>query len=91
MIYMQQSRWQIAVSPDSPVGIYVMSPHHFTFGMSASKSRPTRCSTPHGRQPLGRANEPDAVAHVIAYLTGEQARPITGTVLAVDAGRVSTR
>jgi NAD(P)-dependent dehydrogenase (short-subunit alcohol dehydrogenase family) len=39
--------------------------------------------------PLGRANEPDEVAHVIAYLAGEQARPITGTVLAVDAGRVS--
>jgi NAD(P)-dependent dehydrogenase (short-subunit alcohol dehydrogenase family) len=40
--------------------------------------------------PLGRANEPDEVAHVIAYLAGEQARPITGTVLAVDAGRIST-
>jgi NAD(P)-dependent dehydrogenase (short-subunit alcohol dehydrogenase family) len=39
--------------------------------------------------PLGRANEPDEVAHAIAYLAGEQARPITGTVLAVDAGRVS--
>jgi NAD(P)-dependent dehydrogenase (short-subunit alcohol dehydrogenase family) len=39
--------------------------------------------------PLGRANEPDEVAHVIAYLAGERARPITGTVLAVDAGRVS--
>ncbi|MCW2885462.1 MAG: family NAD(P)-dependent oxidoreductase [Streptosporangiaceae bacterium] len=38
--------------------------------------------------PLGRANEPDEVAHAIAYLAGEQARPITGTVLAVDAGRV---
>jgi len=40
--------------------------------------------------PLGRANEPDEVAHVIAYLAGEGARPITGTVLAVDAGRIST-
>jgi NAD(P)-dependent dehydrogenase (short-subunit alcohol dehydrogenase family) len=40
--------------------------------------------------PLGRANEPDEVAHVIAYLAGEQARPITGAVLAVDAGRIST-
>ena len=40
--------------------------------------------------PLGRANEPDEVASVIAYLAGEQARPITGTVLAVDAGRIST-
>jgi NAD(P)-dependent dehydrogenase (short-subunit alcohol dehydrogenase family) len=40
--------------------------------------------------PLGRANEPDEVARVIAYLAGEQARPITGTVLAVDAGRIST-
>ena len=39
--------------------------------------------------PLGRANEPAEVARVIAYLAGEQARPITGTVLAVDAGRVS--
>jgi NAD(P)-dependent dehydrogenase (short-subunit alcohol dehydrogenase family) len=39
--------------------------------------------------PLGRANEPDEVARAIAYLAGEQARPITGTVLAVDAGRVS--
>ncbi|SDN93332.1 SDR family oxidoreductase [Actinacidiphila guanduensis] len=38
--------------------------------------------------PLGRANEPDEVADVIACLAGEQARPITGTVLAVDAGRV---
>lgn len=33
---------QIAMSPDSPVGMYVMSPHHFTFGMPASKSRPSR-------------------------------------------------
>lgn len=40
--------------------------------------------------PLGRANEPDEVARVIAYLAGEGARPITGTVLAVDAGRVAT-
>jgi NAD(P)-dependent dehydrogenase (short-subunit alcohol dehydrogenase family) len=40
--------------------------------------------------PLGRANEPDEVARVIAYLAGEDARPITGTVLAVDAGRVAT-
>ena len=40
--------------------------------------------------PLGRANEPNEVAQVIAYLAGEQARPITGTVLAVDAGRIST-
>ncbi|MEV5527638.1 SDR family oxidoreductase [Streptomyces prunicolor] len=39
--------------------------------------------------PLGRAEEPDEVAHVIAYLAGEQVRPITGTVLAVDAGCVS--
>jgi NAD(P)-dependent dehydrogenase (short-subunit alcohol dehydrogenase family) len=40
--------------------------------------------------PLGRANEPDEVARVIAYLAGEDARPITGAVLAVDAGRVAT-
>jgi hypothetical protein len=39
--------------------------------------------------PLGRANKPDEVAHVIVYLAGEQARPITGTVLAVGAGSVS--
>jgi len=40
--------------------------------------------------PLGRAKEPDEVARVIAYLAGEDARPITGTVLAVDAGRSAT-
>lgn len=40
--------------------------------------------------PLGRANEQDEVARVIAYLAGEQAHPITGTVLAVDAGHIST-
>lgn len=40
--------------------------------------------------PLGRANEPDEVARVIAYLAGGDARPITGAVLAVDAGRVAT-
>jgi NAD(P)-dependent dehydrogenase (short-subunit alcohol dehydrogenase family) len=39
---------------------------------------------------LGRANEPDEVARVIAYLAGEDARPITGTVFAVDAGRSAT-
>ena len=40
--------------------------------------------------PFGRANEPGEVAHVIAYLAAEQARPITGTVLAVYAGRLRT-
>jgi NAD(P)-dependent dehydrogenase (short-subunit alcohol dehydrogenase family) len=40
--------------------------------------------------PLGRANEPADVAHVIAYLAGDGARPLTGTVLAVDSGRVAT-
>jgi NAD(P)-dependent dehydrogenase (short-subunit alcohol dehydrogenase family) len=40
--------------------------------------------------PLGRPSEPDEVARVIAYLAGEDARPVTGTVLAVDAGRVAT-
>ena len=40
--------------------------------------------------PLGRPNEPDEVARVIAYLAGEDARPVTGTVLAVDAGRAAT-
>jgi len=35
--------------------------------------------------PLGRANEPGEVAHVIGYLAGEQARPITGTVLVSPA------
>jgi len=39
--------------------------------------------------PLGRPNEPDEVARVIAYLAGEDARPVTGTVLAVDAGRTA--
>jgi NAD(P)-dependent dehydrogenase (short-subunit alcohol dehydrogenase family) len=39
--------------------------------------------------PLGRPNEPDEVARVIAYLAGPDARPVTGTVLAVDAGRVA--
>ena len=29
------------------------------------------------------------VPRVIAYLAGEDARPVTGTVLAVDAGRVA--
>ncbi len=33
--------------------------------------------------PLQRANEP-------AYLAGETARPLTGVVLAVDAGRTAT-
>jgi meso-butanediol dehydrogenase/(S,S)-butanediol dehydrogenase/diacetyl reductase len=37
--------------------------------------------------PLGRASEPDEVARVIAYLADEDARQITGAVLAVDAGR----
>jgi NAD(P)-dependent dehydrogenase (short-subunit alcohol dehydrogenase family) len=40
--------------------------------------------------PLGRPNEPDEVARVIAYLAGPDARPVTGTVLAVDTGRVAT-
>ncbi|MFJ8827012.1 SDR family NAD(P)-dependent oxidoreductase [Streptomyces sp. NPDC102467] len=40
--------------------------------------------------PLGRPNEPEEVARVIAYLAGDDARPVTGTVLAVDAGRVAT-
>lgn len=40
--------------------------------------------------PLGHQNEPDEVARVIAYLAGPDARPVTGTVLAVDAGRVAT-
>jgi NAD(P)-dependent dehydrogenase (short-subunit alcohol dehydrogenase family) len=31
--------------------------------------------------PLGRANEPDEVAAVIAFLAGDEARPITGVVL----------
>lgn len=39
--------------------------------------------------PLGRGNEPAEVAEVIAYLAGETARPITGVVLAVDAGRTA--
>jgi NAD(P)-dependent dehydrogenase (short-subunit alcohol dehydrogenase family) len=39
--------------------------------------------------PLGRPNEPDEVARVIAYLAGEDARPVTGTVLAVDADRAA--
>jgi NAD(P)-dependent dehydrogenase (short-subunit alcohol dehydrogenase family) len=38
--------------------------------------------------PLGRANEPDEVAHAIAYLAGDRPGLLTGTVLAVDAGRV---
>lgn len=39
--------------------------------------------------PLQRANEPDEVAQVIAYLAGDTARPLTGVVLAVDAGRTA--
>jgi NAD(P)-dependent dehydrogenase (short-subunit alcohol dehydrogenase family) len=40
--------------------------------------------------PLRRANEPDEVAQVIAYLAGDTAHPLTGVVLAVDAGRGAT-
>jgi NAD(P)-dependent dehydrogenase (short-subunit alcohol dehydrogenase family) len=40
--------------------------------------------------PLGRPNEPGEVARVIAYLASEDARPVTGAVLAVDAGRAAT-
>jgi len=40
--------------------------------------------------PLQRANEPAEVAEVIAYLAGGTARPLTGVVLAVDAGRTAT-
>jgi NAD(P)-dependent dehydrogenase (short-subunit alcohol dehydrogenase family) len=39
--------------------------------------------------PLGRANESEEVAAVIAFLAGAEARPITGVVLPVDAGRVA--
>jgi NAD(P)-dependent dehydrogenase (short-subunit alcohol dehydrogenase family) len=39
--------------------------------------------------PLARGNEPEEVAEAIAYLAGEAARPITGVVLAVDAGRTA--
>jgi NAD(P)-dependent dehydrogenase (short-subunit alcohol dehydrogenase family) len=38
----------------------------------------------------GRGAIVNEVARVIAYLAGEDARPVTGTVLAVDAGRVAT-
>lgn len=55
-----------------------------------TKSMGSMIDTLAAASPLGRANEPDEVARVIAYLAGEQARPITATVLAVDAGRVST-
>jgi len=40
--------------------------------------------------PLRRANEPSEVAEIIAYLAGDTARPLTGVVLAVDAGRTAT-
>nr|WP_308074909.1 SDR family oxidoreductase [Actinokineospora sp. PR83] len=69
-------------------------------GCPAGNPRPSRTEvtrgmgdmldTPAAASPLGRANEPDEVARVIAYLAGEDARPITGAVLAVDAGRVAT-
>ena len=39
--------------------------------------------------PLARGNEPDEVAQAIAYLAGEAARPMTGVVIAVDAGRTA--
>ena len=39
--------------------------------------------------PLQRANEPQEVAEVIAYLAGNTARPLTGVVLAVDGGRTA--
>ncbi|MGP2436936.1 SDR family NAD(P)-dependent oxidoreductase [Streptomyces sp. JW3] len=39
--------------------------------------------------PLGRANEPDEVARLIVHLAGEDARPLTGTVIAADAGRTA--
>jgi NAD(P)-dependent dehydrogenase (short-subunit alcohol dehydrogenase family) len=39
--------------------------------------------------PLGRPNEPEEVAAVIAFLAGDDARPITGVILPVDAGRTA--
>ena len=39
--------------------------------------------------PLGRANEPEEVAELVTYLAGDGARPLTGVVLAVDAGRTA--
>ncbi len=50
-----------------------------------SSRRPARCSG----QPAAVANDPDEVADVIAYLAGNMARPLTGVVLAVDAGRTA--
>jgi NAD(P)-dependent dehydrogenase (short-subunit alcohol dehydrogenase family) len=40
--------------------------------------------------PLGRPNEPEEVARLIAHLAGDDANPLTGTVLAVDGGRTAT-
>lgn len=41
--------------------------------------------------PLGRVNEPEDIAEVVAFLASERARNITGQVITVDGGEILKR
>ena len=41
---------------------------------------------PRSRVPLGRAGEPDDIAHCIVYLASDEAKYVTGAEFTIDAG-----
>lgn len=73
-----------------PVGVRVNAVALGPSRTEVTKSMGGMLDTLAAASPLGRPNEPDEVARVIAYLASEDARPVTGAVLAVDAGRAAT-
>ena len=73
-----------------PAGVQVNAVALGPSSTEVTKSMGDMLDTFAAASPLGRPNEPDEVARVIAYLAGEEARPVTGTVLAVDARRAAT-